>query len=179
MAAPITALRALAVVLVALSGGPSDGPARAAPAAPHAAVRAADPIGPSWRWPVSPPRIARVFVAPAHEYGAGHRGIDLEAAVGAPVHAPADGTVAFAGTVAERGIVTIDHGDGLVTTLEPVTASVAIGAAVRAGDVVASVAVGGHADPGTVHLGVREHGEYINPALLFGEVRRAVLLPCC
>ena len=132
-----------------------------------------------WVWPVAPPTIARAFVAPAHEYGPGHRGLDLVAPRGAPVVSPAPGVVAFAGTVAGRGIVTIDHRDGLVTTLEPVHAGVAIGTVVRAGDTVAVADAGGHAAAGTVHFGVRDDGAYINPALMFGAVERAVLLPCC
>ncbi|MGB4779234.1 murein hydrolase activator EnvC family protein [Microbacterium sp.] len=132
-----------------------------------------------WQWPVRPPVVVEPYRAPAHPYGPGHRGIDLKAAVGSPVTTPADGVVAFAGTVVDRPLVTIDHGEGLVTTLEPVTPSLPIGAVVTAGDVVGTVAVGGHAAPGSVHFGVREDGEYLNPMLLLGGVPRAVLLPCC
>lgn len=132
-----------------------------------------------WAWPVAHERIIAPFVAPAHEYGPGHRGIDLASDVGADVRSPAAGIVAFAGSVAGRGIVTIDHGDGLVTTLEPVAAGLAIGTVVDRGTVVATVATGGHTPTGAVHFGVREDGEYINPMLLLGGVERAVLLPCC
>lgn len=144
------------------------------------AIAAADPavLG-GWRWPVSPPRIVAPFVAPPHAYGPGHRGIDLAAGQGAPVASPAPGVVAFAGMVAGRGIVTIDHGAGLVTTLEPVQSSVDVGASVVTGAVVGSVDGGGHAAPGTVHFGVRRDGEYVNPLLLLGGIPRAVLLPCC
>jgi murein DD-endopeptidase MepM/ murein hydrolase activator NlpD len=132
-----------------------------------------------WIWPVRPFRLARAYVAPAHEYGPGHRGIDLELLGGSEVRAPAAGVVAFAGSVAGRGILTIDHGDGLVTTLEPVQTSVVPGAAVAADEIVATVSAGGHAPAGTLHFGVRLHGDYINPMLLLGEVPRAILLPCC
>lgn len=132
-----------------------------------------------WVWPVRPFRLARAYVAPAHEYGPGHRGIDLEPLGGAEVRAPAAGVVAFAGSVAGRGILTIDHGDGLVTTLEPVQTSVVPGAPVAADEIVAKVSSGGHAAAGTLHFGVRLHGAYINPMLLFGELPRAILLPCC
>ena len=140
---------------------------------------ASDPALAGWQWPVAPPRIVAPFVAPAHEYGPGHRGIDLAAAPGAEVHTPAAGTIAFVGRVAGRPLVTIDHGDGLVTTLEPVSATVTIGDAVAAGDVVGVTDAGGHTPPGAVHFGVRRNGAYINPMLLLGEVPRAVLLPCC
>jgi murein DD-endopeptidase MepM/ murein hydrolase activator NlpD len=118
-------------------------------------------------------------VAPAHEYGPGHRGIDLDLLGDSAVRAPADGIVAFAGDVAGRGILTIDHGNGLVTTLEPVDTVLVPGTQVRRGENVAMLAAGGHAASGELHFGVRLHGKYINPMLLLGGVPRAVLLPCC
>jgi murein DD-endopeptidase MepM/ murein hydrolase activator NlpD len=132
-----------------------------------------------WVWPATGFRVARGYVAPAHEYGPGHRGIDLDLLGGSEVHAPADGMVAFAGGVAGRGILTIDHGGGLVTTLEPVDSDLLPGAPVARGAHVATLALGGHASPGTLHFGVRLNGDYINPMLLLGGVPRAVLLPCC
>ncbi|MFS0732829.1 M23 family metallopeptidase [Microbacterium sp. 1P10UB] len=132
-----------------------------------------------WVWPAEPFRLVRPFVAPAHEYGPGHRGIDLDLSGGEALKAPADGVVAFSGSVAGRGILTIDHGGGLVTTLEPVASELVPGAVVARGDRVATLAAGGHATAGTVHLGVRLDGQYINPLLLLGEIPRAVLLPCC
>jgi len=150
-------------------------------AVPPAAAAAAVPgrVLEGWRWPVEPAQVAAGFQAPAHRYGAGHRGIDLVAPVGAVVHAPAAGVVAFAGSVAGRGVVTIDHGDSLVSTLEPIAAMVTIGEPVAGGAAVGIVTTGGHSEPGTVHFGVRENGEYINPLVLLGGVERAILLPCC
>ena len=132
-----------------------------------------------WVWPATGFRVARGYVAPAHEYGPGHRGIDLDLLGGAEVRAPADGMVAFAGGVAGRGILTIDHGGGLVTTLEPVDSDLLPGAPVVKGAHIATLALGGHTSPGALHFGVRLNGEYINPMLLLGGVPRAVLLPCC
>lgn len=133
---------------------------------------------PPWLWPVAAPQIVDGFVRPPHPYGPGHRGVDI---VGADdgVRAPAAGVVAFSGMVAGRAVVTIDHGDGLITTLEPVRTEHEVGASVRRGQAVGTVATGGHTTPGAVHLGVRRDGEYINPMLLLGGVPRAVLLPCC
>lgn len=135
------------------------------------------PSDAAWTWPVAPVQVIRPFVAPAHAYGAGHRGVDL-AATG-PVRSPADGVVAFVGTVVDRGVLTIDHGDGLVSTLEPVETRLRPGDAVDRGEEVGTVSTGGHSPPGAVHFGVRLHGEYVNPLLLLGGVPRAVLLPCC
>lgn len=130
-----------------------------------------------WVWPVEEVRLERPFIAPAHAYGPGHRGVDLGGA--ATVRAPAAGTVAFAGPVAGRPVLTIEHGDGLVSSFEPVTSDLAVGTPVRRGEVVGTVAAEGHTGPGTVHVGVRLHGEYVNPLRLLGGVPRAVLLPCC
>lgn len=132
-----------------------------------------------WIWPLTALRVVREYQAPAHAYGPGHRGIDLVPLADAEVRTPQSGVVAFAGEVAGRPVLTIDHGDGLVTTLEPVITDVAAGAAVGRGDVVGIIGAGGHATAGTVHFGVRLHGEYVNPLLLLGGLPRAVLLPCC
>ncbi|WP_345802787.1 M23 family metallopeptidase [Microbacterium sp. AZCO] len=158
-------LRAGLVValLLVVSAAPSPGAASAA----------------RWSWPVSPFRLAAPYVQPANAYAAGHRGIDLEPLGDLDVRAPAAGVVAFVGDVAGRPIVTIDHGGGLVSTLEPVTSTLTPGTRVDREDVVGELSVGGHAEPGTLHFGVRLDGEYINPLLLLGGVPRAVLLPCC
>ena len=132
-----------------------------------------------WRWPVEPFRLERPFVAPPHPYGPGHRGVDLRPLDDDPVAAPAPGVVAFSGQVAGRPVITIDHGDGLVTTLEPVTSDLAAGTAVAASAAVGVLTGGGHTEPGVLHFGVRLDGEYINPLVLLGGVPRAVLLPCC
>ncbi|UOE25234.1 murein hydrolase activator EnvC family protein [Agromyces soli] len=146
-----------------------------APVAPLAAGRSADT---DWWWPVGPPAtITAPFRAPPTPYAAGHRGIDLAAAAGDEVRAPAGGTVSFAGTVAGRPLVAVDHGDGYVSAVEPVAALVAVGTAVAPGEPLGTVAAGGHCDGACIHFGVRLHGEYVSPMLLLGSVPRAVLLP--
>lgn len=149
--------------------------------APAAADQQVDLSALGWIWPLERFRVAQRFVAPAHDYGPGHRGIDLAPldVTAAVLVSPSDGVVAFAGDVAGRGIITIDHGGGLVTTLEPVETTLTPGSAVSRGDEVATPSVGGHAAPRTIHFGVRLDGRYINPLLLLGGVPRAVLLPCC
>ncbi|MFC8681420.1 murein hydrolase activator EnvC family protein [Microbacterium ureisolvens] len=136
-------------------------------------------VASGWTWPVHPFRLEHVFVAPAHEYGPGHRGVDLRPLSETVVRAPAGGVVAFSGGVAGRGVLTLDHGSGLVTTLEPVDSDLAAGTPVAAGEPVGSIALGGHTAPGALHFGVRLDGQYINPLVLLGGVPRAVLLPCC
>ena len=167
----VAAARAAAALVVAIC-------AVAAPAT-GAEGDVADLAARGWEWPVRPVVLERGYVAPATRYGAGHRGIDLRLVTGDEVRAPAAGVVAFVGDVAGRGILTVDHGDALVTTFEPVRTELTVGAPLAQGAVVGTVALGGHAAPGTVHFGVRQDGEYVNPMLLLGGVPRAVLLPCC
>ena len=159
----------LAGVLVLMTAGPTS------------AVRS--PAGtehPRWLWPVDGARVVvEPFRAPAHEYGAGHRGVDLATASGAVARAPAEGVVAFRGVVVDRPLLTIEHAGGLVSTFEPLLSTLMPGDTVSEGDEVGVVGTGGHAAPGSLHLGVRLDGEYINPMLLFADVPRAVLLPCC
>jgi murein DD-endopeptidase MepM/ murein hydrolase activator NlpD len=132
----------------------------------------------SWEWPIEPPvRLVEPFRAPPTPYSAGHRGIDLAAPPDAVVRAAADGVVAFVGPVAGRGVLSIDHGDGVVSAIEPVAASVAVGDRVLAGQSVAVTTGGGHCDGRCVHFGVRVHGEYVSPLLFLGGLPRAVLLP--
>ncbi|KJL31893.1 murein hydrolase activator EnvC family protein [Microbacterium azadirachtae] len=177
-AAPV----AIATPAAATSGAAVAATDRAAVAAgvPRGLDGAVDP-GPlpdgDWLWPVVGARTVVVpFRAPAHAYGPGHRGMDVAAS--GEVRAPASGAVAFHGVVVDRALLTIDHGNGLVTTLEPVQSDLGAGAAVRRGDAVATVSAGGHTAEGALHIGVRWNGAYINPMLLFGGVPRAVLLPC-
>lgn len=145
-------------------------------------VSAGDPDGdyPRWAWPLDgAPEVTAPYRAPAHEYGPGHRGIDLASVPGPVVHAPADGVVAYRGIVVDRALLTIEHPGGYVSTFEPLTSDLSPGDVVSAGQPIGTVAIGGHAVAGTLHLGVRLGGAYINPMLLFGDVPRAVLLPCC
>lgn len=136
-----------------------------------------------WSWPITGPvRITRPFLVPPHAYGPGHRGIDLASLEGGSdivVRSPADGVIAFVGTVVDRPLLTIDHGDGLVTTLEPARSELMVGTDVRAAEAIGTLASGGHAAGGELHFGVRLNGEYVNPLLLLGGVPRAILLPCC
>ncbi|GAA4366019.1 hypothetical protein GCM10023152_00750 [Agromyces bauzanensis] len=137
-------------------------------------------IGPTepWVWPVPPPiAVVAPFRAPPTPYAAGHRGIDVAASHGDVVVAPAPGVVRFAGPVAGRDVVSIDHGDGVLSAIEPVEGAVAAGTAVTPGQVIGTVASGGHCDAVCVHFGVRIDGEYVSPFLFLGGLPRAVLLP--
>lgn len=107
---------------------------------------------------------------------AGHRGVDLGASDGV-VLSPADGVVVFVGTVVDRPVLTIDHGDGLVSSFEPVTASVSEGDSLEAGQEVGRISTEPHCPTLCVHWGVRENGEYVNPLPFVSDRRPSVLLP--
>jgi len=143
-------------------GGASTRGARAVPA------RAAPARG--WAWPLAPkPAVLRGFDPPDRPWLSGHRGVDLRAGAGAVVSAPAPGRVSFAGVVVDRPVLTIDHGDGLRSSFEPVETSLRAGDPVAAGSPVGAVAAAQSAPPGhcggtpCLHWGVRSGEEYLNP----------------
>ncbi|MFF1486284.1 murein hydrolase activator EnvC family protein [Streptomyces sp. NPDC058319] len=125
-------------------------------------------------WPVgSRPPVLRGWEPPATPYGPGHRGVDLGAPPGTAVHAVAAGRVSFAGTVAGRGVVSVElagtDSPALRTTYEPVRASVPEGAEVAAGEVIGTVEAAGtasHCGSGCLHWGLLRGETYLDPLLL-------------
>lgn len=110
-----------------------------------------------YRPPVDAP-VRDPYRAPAGPYAPGNRGIEFDTAPGAPVLAPAEGTVAFAGVVARQRWVSITHRDGLRSTVGPLSdVSVTAGRRVSAGDQV------GRAD-GPLLFTLRRGENYIDPA---------------
>ena len=138
------------------------------PGGPHDTVAAAG----AYAWPLPGfPQVGRPFDPPADRYGSGHRGVDLVAAPGSTVLAAGAGTVVFAGGLAGRGVVSVQHDDGLRTTYEPVTASVVVGQQVRRGQVLGTLDPGHPGCPGAacLHWGVRRGpAEYLDPLRLVG-----------
>lgn len=123
-------------------------------------------------WPTGGPvAVIRGFDPPAVPWAAGHRGVDLALPPGSTVVAAGAGRVVYAGTLAGRGVVSIEHPSGMRTTYEPVTASVSRGNAVAAGQPIGTLD-GGHCPDGCLHLGAR-HGKdhYIDPLSLFAEIK--------
>ncbi len=90
----------------------------------------------------APPRILTPFRPPAVVWGAGHRGVDLAAGVGSQVRSAGPGIVVFAGTLAGRGVVSIQHGGTLRTTYEPLDPAVSTGDQVGAGRLIGTVRAG-------------------------------------
>lgn len=173
---------ALALIVAAVAGalaGPSGASAAVeAPGALPAPSAASATTGAPWRHPVDGPWIVTRAFDLASPYEAGHRGVDVEAGPGLAVHAPADGVVRFAGVVVDRPVLSIEHAGGLVSSFEPVEPLVARGDAVTAGQLVARVSAEHRHDPsGSLHIGARVDGVYVDPLALLGEIPRAVLLP--
>ncbi len=112
--------------------------------------------------PPSDEAIAEPFSLPAGTYGPGNRGIDYETSTGDPIVAAGPGVVIFAGPVAGSLHLTIDHGDGLLTSYSYVgRLLVSRGDRVEAGERVAISAEG-------FHFGARIDDQYVDPEPLFG-----------
>jgi murein DD-endopeptidase MepM/ murein hydrolase activator NlpD len=125
-------------------------------------------------WPVPAPAVVRAFDPPPAPWMAGHRGVDLAAEPGTPVLAAGAGTVVFAGPVAGRGVVSVEHAGGLRTTYEPVTASVRAGEPVLAGQRIGVVTDARHGCA-CLHWGLRRGEVYLDPLTLLGRGRVRLL----
>lgn len=158
-----TTVAHLLAVLLATAGSvslaPTPTPVTIAPQVPAAGV-----------WPLEPvPAVVAEFRPPATRYAAGHRGVDLAARPGQVVRAAVGGRVTYAGSLAGRGVVVVDHGPTR-TTYEPVRATVGVGTVVGAGDAIGRLeAVGSHCAPAVcLHWGLLEGDAYLDPLTLVG-----------
>ena len=116
-----------------------------------------------------PGAVIQGFSPPPQPWLAGHRGVDLEAAVGAPVYAAAEGRVAFAGPVGGRPVISIDHPDGVRTTYDSVDPLVKRDAAVHTGELIGTVLRSVHrnaGEPNHLGWGARRGETYIDPLSL-------------
>ncbi|MFZ4515225.1 MAG: murein hydrolase activator EnvC family protein [Acidimicrobiia bacterium] len=132
------------------------------------------PLAPgAWLRPV-PGAIVRVFIAPSHPYGPGHRGVDFAVAPNEPVRAAGPGVVTFAGAVAGTLHVVVAHPNGIRTGYSYLAEiSVTPGERVSAGAVLGRAGPGvGTAEHGvdTVHFSLRVGEEYRDPMELFRPV---------
>lgn len=140
---------------------------------------------PEWSWPLLPtPAVLRRFEKPPQRWRPGHRGVDLSAPGSAGVFvSPADGVVSFAGRVVERGVLSIDHGGGRVSSFEPVSTDLRRGQTVTRGQQIGTIAAAAaaqgpmHCTSRCLHWGVRLDGEYVDPLAFVSDRRPSVLLP--
>ena len=150
--------RALLAVIVVAGGPVLPSPARAQPALPLL-IPPVDGV------------VERRFEPPQTPWGSGHRGIDYAVATGVAIRAAGTGRVAFAGSIAGRLAVTIDHGAGLETTY-----SILSQVDVTTGDVIGQghyIGKTGYSHPGRpagLHFGVKLNGAYVDPLAYLGPV---------
>jgi murein DD-endopeptidase MepM/ murein hydrolase activator NlpD len=97
--------------------------------------------------------------------GAFHKGVDLSAPIGTPVHVTADGVVSKAEWSGEYGkLVVIDHGNGTQTYYAHLSQFLAVpGQEVRRGQTIALSGGTGHATGPHLHYEVRLGGVPVNP----------------
>lgn len=172
-----------AMLLFAAGAPAAAAPATPAPAPVDPGTAAAAPADGRFSWPLAPePPVVRPFEPPPDPYGPGHRGVDLGARPGQPVLAAGAGVVVFAGRLAGRGVVSIDH-DVLRTTYEPIRPTVSAGDQVYAGQRIGTVEPG-HPECAAqapmdrcLHWGVRRDEEYLNPLTLVADDGRIRLKP--
>lgn len=122
------------------------------------------------QWPLRPPpTVLRLFDAPAPNWKPGHRGVDLAGVQGQPVYAAAPATVVFAGVLAGRPLVSLQHPGGLRTTYEPVDAAVRAGQRVDATTALGRLRPGhgGCGAPACLHWGAMwgpaSRADYVDP----------------
>ncbi|MFC9239441.1 murein hydrolase activator EnvC family protein [Streptomyces decoyicus] len=180
----VTRPRAVARARAVMRPGAETRPRTAAPpgaairpgVAAHADPPGADPPSEDRAWPVGGstgvgPTVVRGWEPPPSPWAAGHRGVDLAAPAGAVVRAAAPGRVAYAGTVAGRGVLTIEVSHSgrppLRTTYEPVRPTARKGQHVTAGQPVAVLQRGPfHCRAPCLHWGLLRGKSYLDPLSL-------------
>ncbi len=135
------------------------------------AARTAQASEPAAVWPLHPkPSVVAGFAPPEQQWESGHRGVDLAASPGQPALAALAGTVAFAGMIGGKPVVSVQHPGRGRTTYEPVVGSVERGQAVETGQVLGRVSlIDSHCFPrACLHWGLKQGPEYLDPLALLG-----------
>lgn len=124
----------------------------------------------SWLVPCSYVKVSSPFgnreqpTAGASTY---HQGIDLSAPEGTPIYASRTGIITVKSTSKSAGnYITINHGDGYSSVYMHMSrfASVSVGQAVSAGQVIGYVGSTGISTGNHLHFGIMYNGSYVNPA---------------
>lgn len=106
-----------------------------------------------------------------------HRGVDIKAPRGTPIHAAAAGTVAFSGRQSSYGrVIKIDHPNGLRTIYAHNSSNfVRTGQRVKAGAVIAAIGQTGRATANHLHFEVRRRDVARDPLPLLRSQPRVVV----
>ena len=165
---PPRALRALMALLLCAIGAASlalqPALAWAVAAAPAAALTGPATAPAVWRNPLDTMRVTGFFGVVRQLTPQGHRGIDLGARRGTPVHAAADGIASVSEDARLGKAVRIDHGGGiesLYAHLDRVTLTT--GMAVTAGQAIGTVGATGLATGPHLHFEVSRDGRLQDP----------------
>ncbi|WP_407288051.1 murein hydrolase activator EnvC family protein [Streptomyces sp. BP-8] len=163
--------------------GMAQGTEQGGPSERDDAGNPADRRGVERAWPVEGPAgirptVLRGWEPPPSPWAAGHRGVDLASPAGATVRSAAPGRVAYAGTVAGRGVLTIEVSRSgrppFRTTYEPVRPTVRKGQRVTAGQQVAVLQRGPfHCRAPCLHWGLRRGKTYQDPLSLLPRSMRS------
>lgn len=147
-------------------GAPPPPPTTKAPTTTTPPTTKAPSGGRTLSWPVSGP-INSPFGA---RWGTFHKGIDIGAGSGTPIHAAADGTVYFSGVMDGYGnVILIDHGNGLTTLYAHQSQLIAgVGQRVSRGQTIGLVGSTGHSTGPHLHFEVRVNGVAYDPMSYLG-----------
>ena len=101
-----------------------------------------------------------------------HYGIDIAAAIGTPVKAPADGVITMVDDLYFTGITIImDHGHGISSTfLHLDKANISVGMAVKQGDIIGEVGSTGRSTGAHLDWRINWFTKRLDPALLAGSM---------
>lgn len=136
----------------------------------------------SWRAPLDHPMLVNEFRQPSADWSAGHRGVDYLVSDGQPVFATHSGVVSFTGVVVNRSVVSIHHENGLISSYEPVCASLHANTSVEAGTTIGSVCTSpSYASHCGVrlclHFSLRNTNGYLSPLVKIGGLSPSRLKP--
>jgi murein DD-endopeptidase MepM/ murein hydrolase activator NlpD len=136
-------------------------------AAPATFIRRVRPAGNLSIWPING-MLRSAFggrTDPFSGEGAFHKGVDITAPTGTPVHVTGDGVVVFADRMGGYGrLVVVDHGTGVQSFYAHMSrVYVHPGQEVRVGETVGAVGTSGRVTAPHLHYEVRVGGAPINP----------------
>ena len=125
--------------------------------------------------------IVNQYLAPMTEYSSGHRGIDLSAELGSEVLAPTDGVLSFVGKVGYRNVISVQFGDSMTVSIEPVCSDLVEGQPIYKDESLGLVCAGDleyqwHCETTCIHIGTRNHLGYFSPLALTGGLKPSRLV---